>query len=170
MRLALAPGGLARLAAVAALALAVGACMAERPGPPVISPTKIGTLGVAPVKGAAARFAFSRVTSVPGEFVYALEDSLKSAAAKLNLALVPEDDPTATYRVKGYLSAIGDANGILLVYVFDVFDAAGGRVHRVSGQRKAPGRGADPWSGVDNEMIEAVAQEAIDTLAAWIRA
>lgn len=164
-------GNLVGLTLVLAIALALGACMAERPqlGPPVIAPTKLKTLGPAPVKGATVRFAFSRVTSVPGEFVLTLEDSLKDSAAARDLALVAEDDPTATYRVKGYLSAIGDVNGILMVYVWDVFDAAGNRLHRFSGQLPAPGRGADPWTGVSTEMIETAARETIDALADWAR-
>ena len=163
--------GLIRCAVILALAVAVGACMAERPplGPPVIAPTKLKTLGPAPIKGTAARFAFAKVTGLPGELAYALEDSLNSAAATLNMTLVAEDDPTATYWVKGYLSAIGDANGILMVYVFDVFDANGVRLRRISGQEPAGGGGADPWSGVDAQMIDTAARETIDALADWVR-
>jgi hypothetical protein len=164
-------GGLVRLATILAVAVALAACTAERPrlGPPVISPTKLGTLGPAPIKGAAAHFAFATVTSVPGEFVYALDDSLKSAAAARGLTLVGEDDPTTTYWVKGYLSAIGDVNGILLVYVWDVFDVSGSRLHRFSGQLPAPGEGADPWTGVTTAMIETAARETVDALADWVR-
>ena len=51
-----------------------------------------------------------------------------------------------------------------------MFDNAGNRLHRVSGQEAGPGRGADPWSGVDSEMIDTAAQQAIDALADWVRA
>ena len=164
-------GGLVRLATVMALVLALAACSAERPrlGPPVVAPTRLGPLGPAPVRGPDARFAFATVTSVPSAFVFALEDSLEEAAATRGVTLVAEDDPTATYRVNGYLSAVGDVNGILMVYVWDVFDADGRRVHRFSGQQPAPGAGADPWTGVDAEMIDIAARETIDALADWVR-
>jgi hypothetical protein len=162
---------LLRLVPVALLAVALAACMAERPqlGPPVISPTKIGKLGPAPVKGAAATFAFQTVTSVPGELAFALDDDLKKTAATRGLAVVPTDDPSATYQVKGYLSAVGDVNGILLVYVWDVFDRNGIRLHRFSGQQSAKGKGADPWSGVTTDMIDTAAQETVDQLIDWVR-
>ncbi len=162
---------LTRFVPVVVLAVALAACMAERPplGPPVISPTKIGKLGPAPVKGTQATFAFQTVTSVPGEFMFALDDDLKSAAAARGLAVLPADDPTATYQVKGYLSAVGDVNGILLVYVWDVFDKSGTRLHRFSGQQSAKGKGADPWSGVTTDMIDTAAGETIDKLVDWTR-
>jgi hypothetical protein len=162
---------LARLVTIVVLAAALAACAAERPplGPPVISPTRAGKLGPAPVKGAQASFTFQTVTSVPGEFSYALEDDLKAAAAARGLAVVAADDPTVTYQVKGYLSAVGDTNGILLVYVWDVFDRSGTRIHRFSGQQSAKGQGADPWSGVTTGMIKAAAGETIDALVAWSR-
>jgi hypothetical protein len=162
---------LTRLVPIIVLAAALAACAAERPplGPPVISPTRLGKLGPAPVKGAQATFTFQTVTSVPGEFRYALEDDLKSAAAARGLAIVTADDPTVTYQVKGYLSAVGDVNGILLVYVWDVFDRSGTRLHRFSSQQSAKGRGADPWSGVTTDMIATAAEETIDELVDWAR-
>ncbi len=159
---------LARLMPVVILAMALAACMAER-GPPVISPTKIGKLGAAPVTVAKATFAFQTVTSIPGELSYALDDDLKSAAAARGLAIVAADDPSVTYQVKGYLSAVGDMNGILLVYVWDVFDRSGTRLHRFSSQQSAKGRGADPWSAVTTDMIAAAASETIDELVDWAR-
>jgi len=159
-----------RLVSVLGLALALGACMAERPelGPPVIAPTKLKTLRPAPIKAPEASFAFAPVENVPGEFAYAMEDALKAYAPTRSLTLV-EDGGGATYRVKGYLSAIGDTHRVLLVYVWDVFDAAGNRVHRISGQEPASGGGADPWSAVEGPMIDVAARETIDALADWVR-
>lgn len=165
-----------RLLPVLALAAVLSACVAERLaqrpdlGPPVIAPTKLKTLGPAPVRAPVASFAFDPVENVPGEFVFAMEDALKAYAPTRNLALASQDDAdAATYRVRGYLSAIGDTHRVLLVYVWDVFDAAGNRVHRVSGQEPAPGGGADPWSAVEAAMIDVAARETIDALADWVR-
>ena len=164
-------GGPARLAVVVVLGLAMAACVAERPqlGPPVIPPTKLKTLGPASIKGAEARFAFARVANVPGAVAFAFEDALRAVAATRKLTILEEDDPTATYRVKGYLSAIGDTNGILMVYVWDVFDANGTRVHRITGQEPAEASGADPWAGVKPKVIDNAARETVDALADWVR-
>jgi hypothetical protein len=101
--------------------------------------------------------------------LFRMEDKVKEQAASRRLTLVAEDDPTVTYVVKGYLSAVGDANGALMVYVWDVFDTSGTRLHRVSGQEPAPGSGADPWAGVTVSVIDTAARETIDALADWTR-
>ncbi len=163
--------GLVRIVAAIVLAATVGACAAGRPplGPPGMSPTKLVTMGPAPIKGAAARFTITLATSVPGDFALIMQNSLKQAAAKRGLTLAAAGDASATYTVKGYLSAVGDYNSILLVYVWDVFDATGRHIHRFSGQQSARGVGADPWSGVTSDMIEKAAAETIDALADWVR-
>ena len=141
-----------RLAAMSAAALAVAACVPIAaptlgPGPPpMVTPKTIRTLGAAPVKGAAVTFAFATVTGVPAEMRFSLEDSLKRYAATRNLTILPEGDPTAVYKVKGYLSAIGDTTGTLLVYVWDVSDPAGTPLYRVSGQETAAAAAATPGS------------------------
>ncbi len=163
-----------RLVSVIAAVIALSACVAqriaERPelGPPTISPTKLRTLGPAPIRAPEASFAFAPVENVPGTFVYAMEDAIKAHAPSRSLTIVA-DDAAATYRVKGYLSAVGDFHRVLLVYVWDVFDAAGNRVHRISGQEPAPGGSADPWTAVTDAMINITARETVDALADWVR-
>jgi hypothetical protein len=139
------------------------------PGPPpLVGAKKTKTLGPAPVKGETARFAFASVNGVPAEMRFRLEDSLKQFAATRNLVLVPEGDPTAVYHVKGYLSAVGDTSGTLLVYTWDVSDAFGTPLYRISGQETAAGSDADPWIGIRSDQIDAAARETIDKLADWV--
>jgi hypothetical protein len=168
-------GGTMRLAAILCLAaFAVASCTAVPapklgPGPPVIAAKKTRTLGPAPVTGTEVRFAFATVTGVPAEMRFALEDSLKRYAKTRNLTIVPENDPSAIYRVKGYLSAVGDTSGTLLVYTWDVSDAGGTPLYRISGQETAGGSEADPWVGIGAGQVDAAARETIDKLADWVR-
>lgn len=155
--------------------VALSACVPIRapelgPGPPpMLSPKKAKTLGAAPIKGAAVRFAFAQLTGVPGDMRLQLEGSLKKFAATRDLAIVPEGDPTATYNVRGYLSAVGDATGTLLVYVWDVTDRNGTPLYRVSGQEAAPGSSTDPWNGMTTKQVDQAARETIDKLADWVQ-
>ena len=169
-------GGRLRLAAILSLsAFLVASCTSMPapklgPGPPpLIAPKTTRNLGPAPVTGTEVRFAFATVTGVPAEMRFALEDSLKRYAKTRNLTIVPADDPSAIYRVKGYLSAVGDTSGTLLVYTWDVSDAGGTRLYRISGQETAGGSEADPWVGVGAGQIDAAARETIDKLADWVR-
>jgi hypothetical protein len=164
---------LARGAVLIALALMLAACAAAQPrlgpGPPVIAPKGVLSLGAAPIKGEQVTFAVSTVTAIPGAFAFTLQDELKAFAASRSLVIITDDDPTATYQVKGYISAIGDANRVMLVYVWDVFDANGNRLHRFSGQEPAGKGSVDPWTAVTKEVIRDAARETVDALAEWIR-
>jgi len=154
--------GLAVLAAAS-----VGACTFAQ-GPPVVSPTKVLSMTSAPVKGADARFAFVRITGVPAELLQPLNAALRNHAAARHVTIVPEGDASATFVVKGYLSAIGDTRSTLLVYVWDVFDLSGRRLRRISGQEMGKGAMTDPWTGISQESVETAAKSTIDELAAWI--
>jgi hypothetical protein len=164
---------LTRLVVAGGAVLALAACVEVPapklgPGPPpLVSRTKIRTLGPAPVRGEAVRFAFAAVTGVPADMRFSLEDSLKRYAVTRNLTIVPEGDPSAIYQVKGYLSAVGDNTGTLLVYTWDVADAFGAPLYRISGQETALGSNADPWVGITTKEIDDAARETIDKLADW---
>lgn len=136
------------------------------PGPPRAS---LGSMGKAPVTGAEASFAFIEVTGMPAEMRFAMEDAIKQQAATRKMTVLSQDDPAAVYVVRGYLSAIGDENGVLLVYTWDVYDRAGNRLHRVSGQENGKGGLGDPWIGVNRTMIALAAQQTVDDLSDWSR-
>lgn len=136
-------------------------------GPPHVGPRSAFSLGPAPITGSEAKFAFVDITGAPADHVIEFNRAIKSEAKTRNLTIVPEDDPSATYLVKGYLSAIGDSRGTLLVYVWDVTDPSGRRLHRVTGQEPAGGSSTDPWSGVDSSAVRVAAQRTIDDLVAW---
>lgn len=138
-------------------------------GPPRISTAGSLAMGVAPVKGADAKFMFAPTTGVPANLKRALIRGLEREAETRRITIVEEGDPAATYRVKGYMSAIGDMAGTNLVFVYDVNDMTGQRLHRISGQE--PGNPAvDPWAGINEEAVAAAARRVIDALAAWSKA
>lgn len=116
-----------------------------------------------------AKFAFAPVTGAPATVLTNMSAELGKEAYAQQVSLVPVDDPAATYIVKGYLSAVGDASGTIVVYVWDVFDRSGKRVHRISGQETAPGAGVDPWRGVDRSTASNVARQTISAIVAWGR-
>lgn len=164
-----------RLAAIVLVPALLAACLPVTPpklaGPPIIAPQQVRNLGPAPVRGTeTVRFAFATLTGLPAEQRFAMEKQLKRFAATRNLVLLEENDQTATYRIKGYLSALGDNNGTLLVYTWDVYDAAGHmRLHRISGQQTGDDSNSDPWAGIRARELENAARETIDKLADWVR-
>ncbi|MBN9059439.1 MULTISPECIES: hypothetical protein [Kaistia] len=114
-----------------------------------------------------AKFSFAPVTGAPSNILNKLSSQLGQEAVAQNVALVPSGDPQATYVVKGYLSAVGDSSGTILVYVWDVFDASGRRVHRISGQETSANGSQDPWLGIDDATVSNVARRTVAAIVAW---
>jgi hypothetical protein len=48
------------------------------------------------------------------------------------------DRHSSDYILKGYLSAFSDGGKVTVVYVWDVLDSTGGRLHRIQGQESVP--------------------------------
>jgi hypothetical protein len=158
--------------------LALAACTSVLPPPPGTGEPTIGPIAAtnmmpAPVKGDSVRIAFVKSTGGPRDCQFTFDDSAKSEAKARKLNVVPEDDPNVTYRVKPSLSAVGGigmTTGTTFVYVLDVLDARGVRVHRIAGQWPGAGAMGDPWAGIKDPTIVAAAHQAIDGLAAWVHA
>jgi hypothetical protein len=166
--------GLPILLAVAGSLVLAGCTAATLPKPgtgaPTLGPIAAVEMKAAPIKGAAARFAFARISGAPGDILTALSAALDTEAKARSITLVGEDDATATYKVKGYVSAVGGPSGTLLVYVFDILDSRGVRIHRVSGQERGGGAPSDPWGGITAGTAATAARHAIDDLAVWANA
>ena len=73
----------------------------------------------------------------------------------------------AQYQLKGYFSALNDGSGTVLVYVWDVLDRNGVRIHRISGQERGGSSSGDPWAGIDTAMLERVASSTMASLRGW---
>lgn len=113
------------------------------------------TIAVAPIVGA------------PANVTEDLTEALVVAGKDRNLTIVPGGSPEANYSMRGYLLANNEAGGAKVSYVWDVSDAKGARVVRVSGEEMIKGRsGGDPWKKVDASATRAIAGKTTSQLAA----
>lgn len=117
-----------------------------------------------------ARIQFAPVVGATGDASAPLAARLSARAAERGIRLVGAGDTSATHVMKGYFSAISDGDETTVIYVWDVLDPAGARVHRIQGQAKAPAAGGDGWSSVQAGTMEAIADQTVDQLAAWLGA
>jgi hypothetical protein len=122
----------------------------------------------APVTGSAAVFAFAPVDGVPVQILQALSAALNREAAARGLNVVPSSDPSRIYEVRGFLSAVPDGQSTRLVYVWDVVDKNGTRLHRITGQEEGGHPTGDPWTGIGNETVNLTAKQTIEALAQWV--
>lgn len=103
-----------------------------------------------------------------------LTAELQTRARQRGITLAGSADQTATHVLKGYFSAILEGKDTTVIYVWDVYDPAGNRLHRINGQMKAPsvnsgaGADADSWKGVSPATMQAIADQTIDQFAAFL--
>ena len=129
-----------------------------------------GVSVAAPVKGAAAKFAFAPIEGVPIQILQAMSNALNQQAVSQRVSVVPSTDPGAVYTVRGYLSAVAEGSNAKLVYVWDVSDRQGTRLHRVTGQEIGGAfRNGDPWTGIGVANINEAARKTMESLAAWVK-
>jgi hypothetical protein len=113
---------------------------------------------------------FLPVTGAPHSTVAALATSMRRAALAQSVPIVVSINDGAQYQIKGYFSALSDSGTTILVYVWDVLDRNGTRIHRISGQeRTRSASGSDPWMSVDENLIDHVAQSTMSSLRTWMR-
>ena len=165
-----------RRAALAALTLVLAGCQASNPpptaaalaGPTVAAPPEATQPSLPPVPAALASFRFDQVLGVPTNQADVLAEAIGTYARARNLTLVRRGDPTATYRVLGYLSAVGGTGDTSVVYVWDIVDAQNRRLHRITGTEITSGGDADPWSGVSDTVLANIAARTVEGIYAWV--
>lgn len=108
---------------------------------------------------------FAPVIGATPQALAALSRGLTSRAAARGLNITQGSAP---YLMKGYFSAMADGSATSVIYVWDVMDGSGNRVHRIQGQEKAAGSSGDGWSSVNDATMEAIAAKTVDELANWI--
>jgi hypothetical protein len=71
--------------------------------------------------------------------------------------------------LKGYFSTMSEGKDTTVIYVWDVYDPAGNRLHRINGQQKAASvNGGEGWAAVAPETMQAIADQTIDQFATWL--
>ncbi|MEP2744261.1 hypothetical protein [Bauldia litoralis] len=121
-----------------------------------------------PVTGSAAVFAFAPVDGVPIQILQALSAALNREASAQRLNVVPNNNPSRVYEVRGFVSAVADGQSTRLVYVWDVVDNKGARLHRITGQQAGGRATGDPWTGIGNETVNLAARQTIAELLKWV--
>ena len=111
--------------------------------------------------------AFLPVTGAPQPAVQGLATAMRQAAKANGVPVVVSVNNGARYQVKGYFSALNDSSGSVIVYVWDVLDAKGVRVHRISGQERGGKSSGDPWNGISQDVLTRVATTTMRSLRQW---
>ncbi|MFU0507092.1 hypothetical protein [Pseudaminobacter sp. NGMCC 1.201702] len=156
-------------------ALALGACTSTQD---VLEPSAIAateqpsspapSTGTSPIAASNARIQFAPIVGATVEAATPLTERLASRAGQRGMRLAGTTDPSTTHVLKGYFSALTEGPETTVVYVWDVYDPAGSRLHRINGQQKVQTQGKDGWDSVSPAVMQTIADTTIDQLAAWL--
>lgn len=130
--------------------------------------TKVASLYSA--KTAEGSIRFLPIIGAPVQAVTPLSKELGVSARGNGLTIKSSGDQTAQHVLKGYLSAFSDGNKVTVVYVWDVLDNAGGRLHRIQGQQSVRGGGGDAWASVPASVMQEIGVNTIAEYMKWKQA
>jgi hypothetical protein len=143
--------------------------------PPPAQPSSMPAAPAAPAAApqiaaipASARIQFAPVVGADPGKVAPLAARLSARAAQRGIGVAAAGDGAVTHILKGYFSAFTDKGETTVIYVWDVLDAAGNRLHRIQGQQKVTGGQGEGWNAVNAATMEAIADRTIDDLAVWL--
>lgn len=127
--------------------------------------TKVASLYSAKTSEGSIRFL--PIIGAPVQSVTPLSKELGASARGNGLTIKSSNDQTAEHVLKGYLSAFSDGGKVTVVYVWDVLDNSGARLHRIQGQESVKGDGADAWSAVPPEVMKEIGIATIAEYMKW---
>ncbi len=110
---------------------------------------------------------FLPIIGAPVQSVTPLSKQLGAEARAQGLTIRSSSDPNSQHILKGYFSAMTDNGKTTVVYVWDVLDGSGARLHRIQGQDSVSGTAADPWAAVPESTMTAIATRTIDEYMSW---
>ncbi|MBW8322953.1 MAG: hypothetical protein K0M49_09455 [Arenimonas sp.] len=120
--------------------------------------------------GAAGTIRFLPIIGAPVQSVTPLSRQLGAEARGNGLTIKSAGDPASEHILKGYFSAFGDGGTVTVVYVWDVLDSGGNRLHRIQGEEKVPSAATDPWAGVPASLMQQIGTKTIAQYSAWRQA
>lgn len=115
-----------------------------------------------------ARIQFAPIVGTTVEAATPLTERLASRARERGIKLAGSTDPATTHVLKGYFSALTEGRETTVVYVWDIYDQAGTRLHRINGQQKLQISGGEGWPSVTATAMQSIADTTMDQLSAWL--
>jgi hypothetical protein len=115
-----------------------------------------------------ARVQLAPIVGSTVEAVTPLSARLAQRAGEHGMRITASNDPTTTHVLKGYFSAFSEGRDTTVIYVWDLLDKAGNRLHRIQGQERTPARGANAWASVPAGTMERIADRTIADLAGFL--
>lgn len=125
------------------------------------------TAALAPAKGT---IRFLPIIGAPIQAVTPLSRQLGAEARARGLMIKGSNDPAADHILKGYFSAFSEGGQVTIVYVWDILNQSGNRLHRIQGQEVVPSSATEAWAGVPASLMQQIATKTINEYTSWLAA
>lgn len=116
----------------------------------------------------AVKLQIAPIVGAPVGAVTPLTHRINDNARINGIQLAGSNDPDATHVLKGYFSVLAENGRSTVLYVWDVVDHAGNRVHRIQGQETTQGSAADSWSVITPAVMEKIADRTVQEFSSWL--
>lgn len=143
----------ARIVGVLALVLSAAACTTTGGGLPT---------------GQHSTIAFDRIDGLPPAVFDRYVRKLNDEAEAKKVPVVTREG-FAPYRIKGYVSLWTRKRQATMSWVWEVYDAKGQRVMRISGDEKTGKAGRDAWQTINDEVLARAARSGMEQLSVYFR-
>ncbi|ASY57347.1 lipoprotein, putative [Sinorhizobium sp. CCBAU 05631] len=144
---------------------------AEQPAQPDVAAaaekTQQAAASPAPTATGAGGIRFLPIIGAPVQAVTPLSKQLGASARAQGITIKSSTDTSSDHILKGYFSALNDSGKTTVVYVWDILDGGGNRLHRIQGQDTVESSAAEPWSAIPPETMQAIAEKTIDAYLEW---
>lgn len=138
---------------------------AQPPAPAQLAPSQ-QTAALAPASSANS-IRFLPIIGAPVQAVTPLSRQLGAEARAKGLTIRASNDNSAENILKGYFSAFADGGKVNIIYVWDILDANGVRLHRLQGQETVAAKGSDPWAAATDRVMQDIAAKTLGEYSSW---
>lgn len=139
--------------------------MQSSSSPAQTAPAPNQTAALAPAKGT---IRFLPIIGAPIQAVTPLSRQLGAEARARGLVIKGSNDPAADHILKGYFSAFSEGGQVTIVYVWDILNQSGSRLHRIQGQEVVPSSATEAWAGVPASLMQQIATKTMNEYTGWL--
>ncbi|WP_099864528.1 hypothetical protein [Pararhizobium haloflavum] len=110
---------------------------------------------------------FAPIIGAPLSASDPLTAGLRAAASRQNIAIRSFADETSDHVLKGYMAVDTSGEGTTVIYVWDVFDESGQRLHRIHGTTETIDTGDEGWEAISSDQFREIAERTLLEYGNW---
>lgn len=117
-----------------------------------------------------SQIAVAPVVGPPDDTSRALQAKISTALQSQKVSVANQFTDPSEFTLRGYVVASKDKSSAKLSYIWDITDASGKRINRISGEELAAlGAGSnDVWSAVTPQIIDKISSKTVSSVVTWL--